>query len=134
MVNLRAKKVAGIANDIPDAVVDGPQEGDLLIVGWGGTHGAILDAFNQLRSEGKKISFCHLDYLNPFPKNLGEILNRFKRILIPELNSGSLGTLFRSTYMKPSIGLNKIQGKPLKAVEVYLKVIELLNDKEIVAI
>ena len=134
MVNLRAKKVAGIANDITDAVVNGPQEGDLLIVGWGGTHGAILDAFNQLRSEGKEVSFCHLDYLNPFPKNLGEILNRFKRILIPELNSGSLGTLFRSTYMKPSIGLNKIQGKPLKEVEVYSKVIELLNDKEIVAI
>ncbi|MBI5324363.1 MAG: 2-oxoacid:acceptor oxidoreductase subunit alpha, partial [Ignavibacteriae bacterium] len=130
MVNIRAKKIQGIENDIPSAVVEGEQKGDLLILGWGGTYGAIKDAFDKLRSDGKKVSYCHLKHLNPFPKNLEQILKNFKRILIPELNMGQLKAIIRSTYMIDSIGLNKVQGLPLKAYEVEDKVNELLKEKE----
>ncbi|MCL5992363.1 MAG: 2-oxoacid:acceptor oxidoreductase subunit alpha [Bacteroidetes bacterium] len=130
MVNIRAKKIDGIANDIPLAVVEGEQQGDLLILGWGGTYGAIKDAFDKLRSDGKKVSYCHLKHLNPFPKNLGHVLKSFSRVLIPELNTGQLKTLIRSTFLIDPIGLNKVQGLPLKAYEVEDKVNELLKEKE----
>jgi 2-oxoglutarate ferredoxin oxidoreductase subunit alpha len=130
MVDIRAKKIENIVNDIPLAVVEGEQKGDLLILGWGGTYGAIKDAFDKLRSDGKKVSYCHLNHLNPFPKNLEKILKSFKRILIPELNTGQLRTIIRSTYLIDSIGLNKVQGLPLKAYEVEDKVNELLKVKE----
>lgn len=130
MVAIREEKIARIANDIPDAEVLGEQEGDLLIVGWGGTYGAIMDAYDHLRSEGKKVSYCHLKYLNPFPKNFGDILSRFKRILIPELNNGQLGALIRIKYMRESIPYNKIQGLPMKEFEVVDIVNELLNKSE----
>lgn len=129
MCETRAKKIENIANDIPLATVDGEQEGDLLVLGWGGTYGAIKDAFDKLRSEGKKVSYCHLRYLNPFPSNLGEILSRFKRILIPELNLGQLKNLIRLTYLRDAIGLNKIQGLPMYEYEVEEKINELLNEK-----
>jgi len=128
MCELRKAKIDGIVNDIPEAEVFGEQEGDLLILGWGGTYGAITDAFNQLRSEGKKISYCHLDYLNPFPKNLGNIVKRFKRILIPELNLGQLSVLIQSKFLVPTLGLNKVQGIPLTSAEVEDKVNELLKE------
>ncbi|MFH1052220.1 MAG: 2-oxoacid:acceptor oxidoreductase subunit alpha [bacterium] len=128
MVDLRAKKIEGIANDIPPAVVQSEQEGDLLVIGWGGTHGAITDAYNQLRSEGKKLSYCHLIHLNPLPRNLGEILSKFKRVLIPELNSGHLKTILQSIFLRPILGLNKVQGLPLKADEVEDKLNELLKE------
>jgi 2-oxoglutarate ferredoxin oxidoreductase subunit alpha len=130
MVAIRAKKVQGIENDIPPVVIEGEQEGDLLVLGWGGTYGAIKDAFDKLRNEGHKLSYVHLRHLNPFPKNLEEVLRRFKRILIPELNSGQLKILIRATYMIDSIGLNKVQGLPLKAQDVEVKLYELLNIKE----
>ncbi len=129
MVEIRAKKIAGIANDIPLAEVQGEQQGDLLILSWGSTFGAIQDAYDKLKSEGKKLSYCHLNHLNPFPKNLGEILKRFKRILVPELNSGHLRILIRSTYMIDTIGLNKIQGLPMKEYEVEEKILELLSEE-----
>ncbi len=128
MVELRAKKIEGIANDIPLAEVEGEQEGDLLIIGWGSTYGAIKDAFDQLRNEGHKLSYCHLTYLNPLPRNIGDILDKFERILIPELNSGHLKFMLQAKYFRPMIGLNKIQGVPLKAYEVRNKVYELLKE------
>ncbi|ROL62250.1 2-oxoacid:acceptor oxidoreductase subunit alpha [Bacteroidetes/Chlorobi group bacterium ChocPot_Mid] len=128
MVNLRAAKIEGIVNDIPPAVVEGEQEGDLLVIGWGGTYGAITDAYNQLRSEGKKLSYCHLVHLNPLPSNLGDILKRFKRVLVPELNSGQLRTLLQAKYLRPILGLNKVQGLPLKSDEVEDKINELLEE------
>ncbi len=130
MVDLRAAKIENIANDIPDAEVIGDQEGDLLVLGWGGTYGAITDAVAKLHSEGKKVSYCHLVHLNPFPKNLGDILSKFDRVLIPELNSGHLNILIRSKYMRPAIGLNKVEGLPLKADVVEAKINELLLEKE----
>ncbi len=129
MVDLRQAKIDGIANDIPDATVEGEQSGDLLILGWGGTYGAIKDGYDKLRSEGKKVSYCHLTHLNPFPKNLGDILNNFERVLIPELNSGHLKIMIQNKYFKSVIGLNKVQGLPLKSDELEEKVNQLLNIK-----
>ncbi len=131
MVEIRQRKIDNIAGDIPEAEILGEEEGDLLVVGWGGTYGAIIDAYNKLRSEGKKLSYAHLTHLNPFPRNLESILRKFKRILIPELNTGQLRMLLREKYTLTNlIGLNKVQGLPLKAFEVEDKVNELLNQKE----
>ena len=128
MVELRAKKIENIANDIPPATVRGEPEGDILILGWGGTYGAISDAVSELRKEGVKASHCHLTHLNPFPKNLGEILNKFDRILIPELNTGHLQKLIREKFLRTTSGLHKVQGLPLTSIEVKNKVHELLKE------
>ncbi len=128
MIKFRAEKVERIANSIPDLQVEGEQEGDLLILGWGGTYGALKDAFDKLRSEGKKVSYAHLRYLNPFPKNLGDVLNKFDRVLLPELNTGHLATLIRSKYMVDVIKYSKVIGKPLKAHEIEDRVNELLQE------
>jgi 2-oxoglutarate/2-oxoacid ferredoxin oxidoreductase subunit alpha len=127
MVDLRARKIQNIENDIPDAVVEGEPEGDFLIVGWGGTYGAIKDAFDRMVAQGKKLSYVHLKHLNPFPKNFESILRKFKRIFVPELNSGQLKSIIQSKFLLPVIGYNKVQGLPMKAHEVELIVTELLN-------
>lgn len=128
MINFRAEKVARIANDIPLAEVLGEQEGDLLILGWGSTYGSIRTAYDSLRYQGKKVSYCHLRYLNPFPKNLGEILSKFKRVLIPENNMGQLAHVIRAKYLKETICYNKVEGHPFKSTEIEEKVLELLNE------
>lgn len=130
MVNLRQAKIDGIVDDIPLAEIDGPEKGDLLVLGWGGTYGAIYDAINKLRHEGITISYCHLTHLNPLPKNMGEILDSFDRVLIPELNMGHLKTILQARFMKPILSLNKVEGLPMKAIEVEEKVRELLNLNE----
>ena len=130
MVELRKEKVERIANDIPSAELFGDKEGDLLLLSWGSTYGAAKIAYDKLREEGKKLSFVHLRYLHPFPKNLGEILYSFKRILIPEMNMGQLKTIIQSTFMVPVIGMNKVQGNPFKAIEIEQKILELINQKE----
>ena len=130
MVRIRQAKIDNIANDIPLAMVEGEQSGDLLILGWGGTYGAIKDAFDSMRADGKKISYCHLKHLNPLPKNIGAVLENFERVLIPELNSGHLKLILEAKFLRRFIGLNKVQGLPLKADEVVDKVNELLQMKE----
>src|SRR5262249_20930696 len=112
MVRLRAAKVAGIVQDIPDLEVFGKSSGDLLVLGWGGTYGAITSAVEKLQAEGLSVSSAHLRYLNPFPKNLGEILGRFEKVLIPELNLGQLSLLIRAKYLVDAKSFNKVQGKP----------------------
>jgi 2-oxoglutarate ferredoxin oxidoreductase subunit alpha len=129
MIEMRDKKVKKIVDDIPDVQVDGPEEGDILLVGWGSTYGAITSAFENLTAKGIKISRIHLKYLNPFPKNLGTILRKFKRRLIPEINLGQLATIIRSTYLLDTITLAKVQGLPFKANVIENKVLELLNNK-----
>jgi 2-oxoglutarate ferredoxin oxidoreductase subunit alpha len=130
MVNLRAEKVKNIVNDLPLIEVYGENEGDLLVVGWGGTFGAIRDAVNRVRSKGCKVSQVHLKYLYPFQKNLGEILHNFKQILIPELNLGQLATLIRSEYLIAPVTLSKIQGLPFRASEIEEKILELIEGKK----
>jgi 2-oxoglutarate ferredoxin oxidoreductase subunit alpha len=121
MVNLRAQKVANIANDIPPQKLDGPASGDLLVLSWGGTYGACATAAHNLQAKGKAVTHCHLRYLNPLPKELGDILKRFKKVLIPELNLGQLRMIVRARYLVDAIGLNKVQGKPFSVAEVVSK-------------
>ncbi len=127
MIKLRAAKVAGIANDIPPIEIYGDQDADLLLLGWGSTYGAIISAVDDVRSKGKKVASAHVKYLNPFPKNLGEVVQSFKRVVIPEMNMGQLLPMIRSTYLVDAIGFNKVQGKPFHIKEVVAKIEELLE-------
>jgi 2-oxoglutarate ferredoxin oxidoreductase subunit alpha len=124
MVHIRAQKVANAAKLLPPQDVEGPQSGDLLVLSWGGTYGACLTAVQRAQSAGKSVAHAHLRYLNPFPSNLGEILGRYKKILIPELNMGQLQMLIRSRYLVDAIGYNKIKGKPFTVSELYDKILE----------
>ncbi len=126
MVRLRAAKISGIANDIPDLEVFGKPEGDVLVLGWGGTHGAITSAVEQLQKQGVSVSSAHIRYLNPFPKNLEKVLNSFSRVLIPELNLGQLSLLIRAKYLIPTESLTKVHGKPFKIQEIIEAIKKLL--------
>jgi 2-oxoglutarate ferredoxin oxidoreductase subunit alpha len=130
MVHLRAEKVERIANDIPLASVDGDEKGDLLVVGWGGTYGAIRSAVEAKRAQGKSVSHLHIRYLNPLQKNLGEILYNFKHVLVPEINLGQLIKVLRAKYLVPAVGLNKVQGLPFKSSEIEEKIDEILEGKK----
>lgn len=130
MVNLRAEKVRRIANDIPDLEVWGPQSGALLLLGWGGTFGAVRQATIELGERGVAVSHAHLTYLNPFPRNLGEILSRFRKIVVPELNMGQLLLLIRYHFpFADASGLNKVQGLPFPVSEIVDHVQTLLRAK-----
>jgi len=130
MVRLRAEKVDRIADDIPPAEIEGDAKSELLIVGWGSTYGSIRTAVENLSERGIGVAHLHLRYLNPLPKNVGEILYRYKQILVPELNLGQLSVLLRTKYLVPTESLNKIQGLPFKASEIETKVEELLKGKK----
>jgi 2-oxoglutarate ferredoxin oxidoreductase subunit alpha len=127
MVRTRAEKVARIAQDIPDIVPEGDAQGDVLIVGWGSTSGPITGAMNTLRAKGHKIGHVHLRHLNPFPRNLGDVLKRYKKVLVPEMNMGQLVMLLRAKFLVDAIGYNKIQGKPFKQSEIEFKIEEVLG-------
>jgi len=128
MIRVRARKIAGIARDIPPAEVFGPAEGDLLIVGWGSTYGAIRQAVTQLQAAGHEVAHAHLRYLNPFPPGLRELLGRFRHVLVPEMNMGQLVRLLRAEFLVDAIGLNKIQGHPFKVSEVMARGLKVLHD------
>ena len=123
MIRLRNKKVEAVSSTIPDVVPFGDESGDVLVVGWGSTYGAIRTAVEMLREEGKSVSHVQLRYINPLPKNLGDVLLRYKKIIVPELNMGQLNSILRSKYLVDSIGLNKIKGKPFTVDEIYNKII-----------
>jgi 2-oxoglutarate ferredoxin oxidoreductase subunit alpha len=127
MVRTRAQKIANIANEIPELAVMGPSEGDVLVLGWGGTYGSIVTACQRLQRKGLKVAQAHLRYLNPMPRNTGDVLKRYRKVLIPELNAGQLCMLIRSTYLVDAVGLNKIQGKPFLVSEIEAKIEELLH-------
>jgi 2-oxoglutarate ferredoxin oxidoreductase subunit alpha len=127
MVHLRAEKVARIAQDIPDVVPEGDAEGDLLIVGWGSTYGSITAAVRHQRAKGRKIGQVHLRHLNPLPKNLGEVLKRYKKVLVPEMNLGQLVIVLRAKYLVDAISYPKVQGKPFQVSEVEAKIEEVLS-------
>jgi 2-oxoglutarate ferredoxin oxidoreductase subunit alpha len=118
MTEIRAAKVAGIADFIPEQTIEGPETGDLLVVSWGGTYGSVRTAVRQVMSEGQKVAHCHLRYMNPFPRNLEAILRSFKNVLVPELNNGQLRFLLRNQFLIDAKGLNKVQGKPFLISEV----------------
>ena len=127
MVKLRAQKVAGIANDIPELEVEGPPNGDLLVLSWGGTYGSVKTATMVARQQGGSVAHAHLRHLNPFPANLGKLLTSYRRVLIPELNLGQLRLLIQGMFPVRPLGLNKVQGKPFVVAEVVAKIQEVLN-------
>ena len=128
MIQLRAAKVKKIEEHIPLAKVDsGKEKGKLLILGWGSTYGAIKTAVRESITEGYDVSHIHLQYINPFPKNLGELLLGYDKILIPEMNSGQLLQLIRAKYLVPAVGLPKVQGLPYTTTELKEKIAELLK-------
>ncbi len=118
MTDLRQAKVDGIANDIPPAVVDGDSDADVLVVGWGSTHGAIVAAVNNMRTAGEKVDRVHLTHVHPFPANLGEVLSGYKHILVPELNKGQLVRLLRAQYLVDAKSVSKMIGLPFTGGEI----------------
>jgi 2-oxoglutarate/2-oxoacid ferredoxin oxidoreductase subunit alpha len=128
MVKLRAEKVARIENDIPDLEIFGEKEGRVLVLGWGSTYGSITSAVEEMQRRGYSVSSAHLRYLNPFPKNLGDVLGKFDRILIPELNMGQLAMLLRARFLVPAISFPKVKGKPFKISELTAKIAEVYED------
>ena len=127
MVELRQEKVDIIARDLPPAKPFGKESGDLLVIGWGGTHGALRAAVETAQSEGMSVSHLHLRHLNPLPQNLGEILVKFQKVMIAELNLGQLANIIRAKFLVDAVGLNKVQGKPFTQTEVFNKITELVK-------
>jgi 2-oxoglutarate ferredoxin oxidoreductase subunit alpha len=127
MVRIRAAKVAAVAQEIPNMLPEGDLDGDLLIIAWGSTSGSITAALKTQRAKGRKIGHLHLRYLNPLPSNLGDIIKRYKRVLVPELNMGQLLWVLRAKYLVDAVGLNKIQGRPFKQAELEQKIEEMLG-------
>ncbi|HET6574134.1 MAG TPA: 2-oxoacid:acceptor oxidoreductase subunit alpha [Fimbriiglobus sp.] len=127
MVRTRAAKIAGIARTIPDMPVQGPADAELLVIGWGGTYGSITTAVQRCQRRGLKVAQAHLRYLNPMPQNTAEVLGRFKKVLVPELNAGQLLWLLRAKYLAPAEGLNKIQGRPFLVSEIEAAIEKMLG-------
>jgi 2-oxoglutarate/2-oxoacid ferredoxin oxidoreductase subunit alpha len=126
MVRLRQEKVDRAANDIPLVEVFGEPTGKVLVLGWGSTYGSITSAVEKLRSEGKSVSSAHLRHLNPFPKNLGEVLAGFETVIVPEMNLGQLATMIRAKYLIDAIPFSKVKGRPFQIREIVRKVEEYL--------
>jgi len=128
MQTLRAAKVAGIATDIPPLEVYGPERGDLLILGWGSTYGAIRSAVERLTADGRSVAHAHLRHLNPFPTNTEEVLRSYRRVLIPEVNLGQLLMLIRARYLVDAIGYDRVRGKPFRIAEIIEEAERVLDE------
>jgi len=118
MTRLRAQKIAGIAADIPELEVDDPDGARLLVLGWGGTYGPIAAGVRRVRDGGGKVAQAHLRYLNPFPRNLGEVVRHYDRVLVPEMNLGQLLKLVRAEFLVDAIGYNRVRGLPFRSSEI----------------
>ncbi|MCK4342359.1 MAG: 2-oxoglutarate ferredoxin oxidoreductase subunit alpha, partial [Phycisphaerae bacterium] len=121
MTDLRAQKVANVSQEVPDQEIFGDESGELLVVSWGGTFGAVRTAIETARAGGRDVSHVHLRWLNPMPANLGDILKRFRRVLVCELNMGQLQMLLRARYLVDAQGLHKVQGRPFQVREILNK-------------
>lgn len=127
MIKLRAQKIQNIQNDIPDLIVDGEQEGELLVLGWGGTYGTLKEAVKKVRERDYKVSQAHFRYINPFPKNTAEVLSKFNKILVPEINLGQLAKLIRSEFLINVEQFNIVRGLPFRTSDVFNKILETLG-------
>jgi 2-oxoglutarate ferredoxin oxidoreductase subunit alpha len=127
MTHIRADKVARIANDIPPVGVEGDADAELLVLGWGSTWGPISEAVRRVRATDAKVAHAHLDHLNPFPSNLGEVLARYPKLLVPEMNLGQLSKLVRAQYLVDAQSLTKVQGLPFSATEIENQIVEMLD-------
>jgi 2-oxoglutarate ferredoxin oxidoreductase subunit alpha len=129
MTKLRAEKIARVADSIPLQSIDnGALTGDLLVLGWGSSYGAIKTAVEQALEKGYSVAHAHLRYIHPFPKNLGEILGNYKKVLIPELNNGQLIHIIRDTFLIAPEGFSKVQGVPFNEMEILTKITDLLTE------
>ncbi|HRF78303.1 MAG TPA: 2-oxoglutarate ferredoxin oxidoreductase subunit alpha, partial [Chitinophagales bacterium] len=127
MVKLREEKVERIADYIPlQTIESGPSKGKVLVVGWGSTYGSIQSAVNHLLADGYEVAHAHIRYLKPFPKNLGEILFSYDKVLVPEINNGQLVKVLRDKFMIPAIPYNKIKGTPITSGELIEAIMELM--------
>lgn len=129
MTLLRDEKIARIANDISDLQVFGPSEGDLLILGWGSTYGAIRSAVERLVAEGRSVAHAHLRHVNPFPRNTEQVLRSYRKVLVPELNLGHLLMLIRARYLIDAVGYNLVRGKPFKISDIQAEAERLLGER-----
>ncbi|MEX2435162.1 MAG: 2-oxoacid:acceptor oxidoreductase subunit alpha, partial [Balneolaceae bacterium] len=130
MTDVRQGKVDKIADFIPLQKLDsGKEKGDVLVLGWGSTYGAIRTAVGELRKEGMDISHAHVKYLNPFPKNLGELLKGYDHVIIPEINNGQLVRMIRDNYFVPAVGINKVKGRPFFVDELKTEIKDALSSK-----
>ncbi len=127
MVQLRADKIARIAQDIPPLEVNGADKAELLVVGWGGTHGSITSAVNDARADGQDVASLHLRHLNPLPSDLGDVLKNYRQVLIAELNAGQLWRHLRAEYLVPAESLSKVEGQPFKVAEIRARITQMLN-------
>jgi 2-oxoglutarate ferredoxin oxidoreductase subunit alpha len=126
MVKLRQEKIDRAVNDIPIVEVMGEKTGKVLVLGWGSTYGSISSAVEKMQREGKSVSSAHLRYLNPFPRNLGEVLAGFETVIVPEMNLGQLCTMIRARYLVDAVPFSKVKGRPFQIREIVRKVEEYL--------
>jgi 2-oxoglutarate ferredoxin oxidoreductase subunit alpha len=127
MICTRASKVASIVQDVPDVVVEGKASGKVLVIGWGSTHGSIAGAMEEMWADNLPVSWVHLRHLNPLPRNLGDVLRRFERVVVPEMNLGQLAFYLRGKYLVDVTNLPKVEGKPYKVSEIVGRVKEILG-------
>ena len=128
MIATRREKIARIANDIPELEVIGPDDAEVLLMGWGGTYGHLRTAATEMCRQGKKIAFAQLRYINPLPANTGEVLSRYKKVIVAELNTGMLADYLQARFPKVEIErINKIQGQPFLVEEVMEAVDKIMN-------
>jgi 2-oxoglutarate/2-oxoacid ferredoxin oxidoreductase subunit alpha len=127
MINTRAAKIAGIADHIPELSITGPDNAELLVLGWGSTYGAIVSAVERANNDGISVACAHLRYLNPFPRNTGDLLRSFKKVLVPEMNGGQLLACIRADFLVDAVGFSKLQGKPFRISEIHNKIIEMIR-------
>jgi 2-oxoglutarate ferredoxin oxidoreductase subunit alpha len=127
MVHLRAEKIERMVQDVPDLEVVGEESGGLLVLGWGSTYGVITTAVQRARDQGKRVSSAHIRYINPLPANLGDVLKRYDKVVIPEMNLGQMRMLLRAKYLVDIIGLNKVSGRPFTIAEIESKITELVG-------
>jgi len=127
MCRLRADKVQRVAAFLPEIEVNGPEQAALLVLGWGGSYGAVAAAVQRARNKGLAVAHVHLRHLNPFPSELGEILSHYDRVLIPELNDGQLALLIRARYLVDAVSFSKLQGRPFTITEIETRIEELLS-------
>jgi 2-oxoglutarate ferredoxin oxidoreductase subunit alpha len=130
MVSLRAEKISRVQTDIPNQEIHGSPDGEVLVLGWGGTFGAIHQAVIELLADGKSVAHAHLRYLNPFPENLETILWKYKHVLVPELNEGQLSVLLRSRFLVPVKSYNKVKGTPFSIEEIKEEILQLMEISE----
>jgi 2-oxoglutarate ferredoxin oxidoreductase subunit alpha len=130
MVRVRARKIAGMTREVPPTEHFGPDGGDLLVLGWGSTYGALREAVRQLVDEGHAVAHAHIRHLNPLPPDLADMLERYDTVLVPEINLGQLVRVIRAEYLVDAIGFNKIQGRPFKVSELLERCRKLLERGE----